>query len=38
MQFNRNYNLTIFSTLIKQIYKKQMRLKKKVHNTYTKLS
>jgi len=38
VQSNCNYNLTIFSILIKQIYKKQMRLKKKVRNTRTKLS
>ena len=37
MQFNCNYNLTIFFILIKQIYKEQMRLKK-MRNTYTKLS
>ncbi len=38
MQSNCNYNLTIFFLLIKQIYKKQMRLKKEVRNIYTKLS
>ncbi len=35
---NCNYNLTIFFILIKQIYKKQIRLKKEVRNAYTKLS
>ncbi len=38
MQFNCNCNLTIFLTSIKQIYKKQIQLKKKVRNIYTKLS
>ncbi len=38
VQFNRNCNLTIFSTLIKRIYKEQIRLKKEVRNTRTKLS
>ncbi len=38
MQSNCNYNLTISFTLIKQIYKEQMRLKKEVRNAYTKLS
>ncbi len=38
VRFNCNYNLTIFSLLIKQIYKKQMRLKKEVRNAHTKLS
>ncbi len=38
MQSNCSYNLTIFSILIKQIYKEQIRLKKEVRNTYTKLS
>ncbi len=38
IRFNRNYNLTISFILIKQIYKKQMRLKKKVRNTHAKLS
>jgi len=33
-----NYNLTIFFTLIKQIYKERMRLKKEVHNARVKLS
>ncbi len=30
MRFSRNYNLAIFSTSIKRIYKEQMRLKKEV--------
>ena len=30
--------MTIFSILIKQIYRKQIYLKKKVHNTRAKLS
>ncbi len=38
IQSNCNCNLTIFSTLIKQIYKKQMRLKKEIYKTRTKLS
>ncbi len=38
MRFNCNCNLIIFSTLIKQIYKEQIQLKKEVRNTYTKLS
>ncbi len=38
VQSNRNYNLTISSILIKQIYKEQIRLKKEVRNVYTKLS
>ncbi len=38
MQFSCNYNLTISFILIKQIYREQMRLKKEVRNTYTKLS
>ncbi len=35
---NRDCNLTIFSTLIKRIYEKQMRLKKEVREAHTKLS
>ena len=38
IQSNRNYNLTIVSILIKQIYKKQIQLKKEVRNIYTKLN
>ncbi len=38
VQSNCNYNLTIFSILIKRIYKERMRLKKEVRNTYTKLN
>ena len=38
MRSNCNYNLTIFSTLIKRIYKEQIYLKKKVRDIYTKLS
>ncbi len=38
VQSSCNYNLTIFFTSIKQIYEKQIRLKKKVRNIYTKLS
>ncbi len=30
VRFSRNYNLAIFSTSIKRIYKEQMRLKKEV--------
>ncbi len=33
-----NYNLTIFFTLIKRIYREQMCLKKEVRNTRAKLS
>ncbi len=35
---SRNCNLTIFSTSIKQIYEKRMRLKKEVRETRAKLS
>jgi len=35
---NRDYNLTISSTSIKQIYEKRMRLKKEVRETRAKLS
>jgi len=38
VQSNCNCNLTISSILIKQIYKKQMRLKKEVRDTCAKLS
>jgi len=38
VQSNRNCDLTIFSILIKQIYKEQMQLKKEVRNTHAKLS
>ncbi len=38
MRLNRDYNLTISSTSIKQIYKKKLRLKKKVRKAYIKLS
>ncbi len=38
VQSNCNYNLTIFFTLIKQIYKEQIYLKKEVYNIYIKLS
>ncbi len=38
MQSNCNYNLTIFSILIKQIYREQIYLKKEVRNMCTKLS
>ncbi len=38
MRFNCNCDLTIFSTLIKRIYEKQIRLKKEVCDTRTKLS
>ncbi len=38
MQFNCNCNLTIFFVLIKQIYRKQIYLKKEVRNAHTKLS
>jgi len=32
MRFNCNYNLTIFFTSIKQIYKEQIHLKKEMRN------
>ncbi len=35
---SRDCNLTIFSTSIKRIHKKQMRLKKEVRDVRTKLS
>jgi hypothetical protein len=35
---SRNYNLTIFSTSIKRIYEKRMRLKKEVRKARAKLS
>jgi len=38
VQSNCVYNLIIFFILIKQIYKKQMRLKKEVRNAHTKLN
>ncbi len=38
MQSDCNCNLTISSVSIKQIYKKQIYLKKKVRNIYAKLS
>jgi len=38
IQSNCNYNLAIFFASIKQIYKKQIRLKKEVRNTRAKLS
>ncbi len=38
MRFNCNCNLTISFVLIKQIYRKQMRLKKEVRDTHAKLS
>ncbi len=38
VRFNRNYNLTIFSTLIKRIYEKRMRLKKEMREARVKLS
>ncbi len=38
MRSNCNCNLAIFSTLIKQIYKKQIYLKKEVRNARAKLS
>ncbi len=38
MRSNCNYNLTISLTLIKQIYKEQIYLKKEVRKTRTKLS
>jgi len=38
MQSSCNCNLTIFSILIKQIYKEQIYLKKEVRNMRTKLS
>ncbi len=38
MQSNYNCNLAIFSALIKQIYREQIRLKKEVRNIYIKLN
>jgi len=38
VRLNRNYNLAILFTLIKQIYKKRLRLKKEVRKTRIKLS
>ncbi len=38
VRLNRNYNLAILFTLIKQIYKKILRLKKEVRKTRIKLS
>jgi hypothetical protein len=38
MRFNCNCNLAILSTSIKQIYNKQLYLKKEVQKIYTKLS
>ncbi len=38
IQSNCNYNLIIFLTLIKQIYKKQIYLKKEICKIYTKLN
>ncbi len=35
---SRDYNLTIFSTLIKRIHEEQMRLKKEVRDAHAKLS
>ncbi len=35
---NYDYNLTIFFTLIKRIYKKRMRLKKEMRDARAKLS
>ncbi len=35
---NRNYDLTISSTLIKRIYEKRLRLKKEMREVRTKLS
>ncbi len=38
VRFNRDCDLTIFSTLIKRIYEKRMRLKKEVREARTKLN
>ncbi len=38
VRFNRNYNLAIFSTSIKRIYEKRIRLKKEMRETHAKLS
>jgi hypothetical protein len=38
VQLSRNYDLTILFILIKQIYKKRLRLKKEVCEARTKLS
>ncbi len=38
MRLSRNYNLTILSILIKQIYKERLCLKKEVRKARTKLS
>ncbi len=38
VQLSCNYNLTVLSTSIKQIYKKQLRLKKEIRKAYAKLN
>jgi len=38
VRLSRNYNLTILFTLIKQIYKKRLRLKKEMREAHIKLS
>jgi hypothetical protein len=38
VQSSYNYNITIFSISIKQIYKKQLRLKKEIRKAHIKLS
>ncbi len=38
VRLSRNYNLTILSTSIKQIYKKRLRLKKEMREARIKLS
>jgi hypothetical protein len=38
VRLSRNYNLTILFTLIKQIYKKRLRLKKEMREARIKLS
>ncbi len=38
VRFNRDYNLTISSILIKRIHRKRMRLKKEMRDARTKLS
>ncbi len=38
VRLSRNYNLTISFVSIKRIYEKRLRLKKKMRETYTKLS
>ncbi len=38
VRLNRDYNLTILSTSIKQVYKKRLRLKKEMRKAHNKLN